>query len=79
MCLQLPKLLLLSELYLGHNYVSFGSGVSALSSYLETNCTLKVLHINNNSLTDVGCSAIASALPSNTTLRSLNMYGSYLT
>ena len=79
MCLQLPVLQQLSELYLGQNYVSCGSGVSALSSYLETNCTLKVLHINNNSLTDVGCAAISSALASNTTLRSINMYGQYLT
>jgi hypothetical protein len=79
MCLQLPLLQQLSELYLGQNYVSCGSGVSALSSYLETNCTLKVLHINNNSLTDVGCAAISSALASNTTLRSINMYGKYST
>jgi hypothetical protein len=74
MCGKLPLLLQLSELYLGHNFVSCGSGVTGLSSYLQTNCTLKVLHINDNVLTDTGCTAIAFALASNTTLKSLNMY-----
>ena len=73
MCTQLPLLLQLSELYLGHNYVSCKSGLAALSSYLQTNCSLKVLHINDNVLTDVGCTAIAFALTDNTSLRSLNM------
>ena len=73
MCDKLPMLLQLSELYIGSNYVSYGAGVNALSSYLQTNCSLKVLHINDNLLTDMGCTAIAFALASNTTLRSLNM------
>ena len=74
MCGQLPLLLQLTEIYLGNNYVSSGSGVTALSSFLQTNCTLKVLHINDNVLTDVGCTAIAFALAANTTLKALNMY-----
>lgn len=74
MCTQLPFLLQLTEIYLGNNYVSCGSGVTALSSFLQTNGTLKVLHINDNVLTDVGCTAIAFALAGNTTLKALNMY-----
>ena len=73
MCAKHQMLMQLSELYIGYNYVSFGVGVNALSLYLQTNCTLKVLHINDNLLTDIGCTAIAFALASNTTLRSLNM------
>jgi hypothetical protein len=77
MCSQLPLLLQLSELYLGHNFVSCGSGLAVLSSYLQTNCSLKVLHINDNVLTDVGCAALAFALRINTSLKSLNMYGDF--
>jgi hypothetical protein len=44
-----------------------------LSGYLKANCTLRVLHINDNMLTDVGCAAISFSLGCNTTLRSLNM------
>jgi len=47
------------------------TGAGYIGEFLKRNCTLKVLHVDNNCIGDVGISQLMNGLKNNTTLTEL--------
>jgi len=49
------------------------TGASYINEFLKENCTLKILNMGNNAISDVGISQIKDGLQLNTSLTELNV------